>query len=246
MELIEPIKRVRLPQEIANRIRALIESGAFRAGDPLPSERTLASSFHVSRGTIRDAFRTLETIGLLETRHGQGTFPRELNVDTLVTPLTSVLTYNSRLQDELLDVRRMFEPAVARVSASRITAPELDELDAIVATQRARVKARESTIAQDTAFHAAIARASHNAVIVHIMQTLNDLLVESRTQTLQQRGRPERSMRGHAAVVDALRRGDADGAAAAMTRHIQEIGELMAQSAGRSANESRGGTASRG
>lgn len=246
MELIEPIKRVRLPQEIANRIRALIEAGSFPADHPLPSERTLASRFRVSRGTIRDAFRTLETIGLLETRHGQGTFPRELNVDKLVTPLASVLTYNSRLQDELLDVRRMFEPAVARVSAVRITPAELDALDGIVADQRARVKAGAPTIEQDTEFHAAIARSTHNTVVVHIMQTLNGLLVESRTQTLQQRGRPERSMRGHAAVVEALRRGDADDAAIAMTRHIQEIGELMTSSASRAQAEARRAILDRG
>ena len=169
----------------------------------------------------------LETIGLLETRHGQGTYPREFDVEKLVTPLASVLTYNGRLQDELLDVRRMFEPAVARVAASRIEPGELAELKGIVVTQRTRLRAGASTIDEDTAFHAAIARATHNRVVEHIMQTLNDLLVESRTQQLQQRGRPHRSVRGHASIVAALGQGDADGAAAAMTQHIEQIGELI-------------------
>ena len=77
-------------------------------------------TLYVSRGSIRDAFRTLETIGLLVTRHGQGTFPQELDVDRLVAPLASILRYRHDLQDELLDVRRMFEPAVARVAAARV------------------------------------------------------------------------------------------------------------------------------
>ncbi len=227
MQLIEPIKKTRIPEEIASRIRALIEDGTFDAGESLPPERLLAQRFKVSRGSVRDALRMLETIGLLETRHGQGTYPRELDVEKLVTPLASVLTYNGRLQDELLDVRRMFEPAVARVAASRIEPGELAELKAIVVTQRTRLRAGASTIDEDTTFHAAIARATHNRVVEHIMQTLNNLLVESRTQHLKQRGRPHRSVRGHASIVAALGQGDADGAAAAMTQHIDQIGELI-------------------
>lgn len=234
MQLIEPIKRTRIPEEIASRIRSLIEDGTYEADKPLPPERVLAQRFDVSRGSVRDALRMLEMIGLLETRHGQGTYPRELDVEKLVTPLASVLSFNSRLQDELLDVRRMFEPAVARVAASRITADELEELDRILASQRARLRGGDTTIDDDTEFHAAIARATHNRVVEHIMQTLNELLVTSRTQTLKQPGRQQRSIRGHASVVAALREGDSDGAAVAMTRHIEQIGELMRQASGQS------------
>ncbi|HKC57961.1 MAG TPA: GntR family transcriptional regulator, partial [Vicinamibacterales bacterium] len=115
--LIAPIKKTRVAEEIAERIRVLILDGTLPPDQPLPSERTLAERFGVSRGSIRDAFRTLETIGLLVTRHGQGTFTRELDVGRLVAPLASVLSYRHDLQDELMDVRRMFEPAVARVAA---------------------------------------------------------------------------------------------------------------------------------
>src|SRR5262249_56833102 len=108
--LLAPIKKTRIPEEIADRVRLLILDGTFPSGRPLPSERALAERFGVSRASIRDGLRMLETIGLLEARHGQGTFPRELTVDRLVAPLASVLTYRRDLQDELMDVRRMFEP----------------------------------------------------------------------------------------------------------------------------------------
>ena len=86
-----------MAEEIADRVRELILDGTFQPGRALPSERLLAERFHVSRGTIRDGFRILEMIGLLETRHGQGTFPHELTLDRLVTPLASVLTYRRDL-----------------------------------------------------------------------------------------------------------------------------------------------------
>lgn len=225
--LIEPIKKSRVAEEIADRIRVLILDGTLPAGEPLPGERVLAVRFGVSRGSIRDAFRMLETIGLLETRHGQGTFPRDLDVNRLVAPLASILTYRRDLSEELLDVRRMFEPAVARFAATRITDADLGDLQRILDTQRRKLKAGASTLVEDTAFHAVIARATRNRVVMRIMETLNDLLIESRKLTLRQKGRPERSMQGHEAVVDALRRRDPERASSAMRTHIDQIAELL-------------------
>src|SRR5262245_23682943 len=169
----------------------------------------------------------LEMIGLLEMRHGQGTFPRELSVDRLVTPLASVLTYQRDLQDELMDVRRMFEPAVARAAATRITDEDLGVLERVLDAQRRKLAAGKSAIVEDTAFHAALARATHNRVAVRLMETLNDLLAGSRKLTLAQKGRPARSLEGHAAIVQALRRRDPDAAARAMHEHINQIAEIL-------------------
>ena len=225
--VIEPIRKTRVAEEVADRIRVLILDGTFPAGEPLPGERQLAARFGVSRGSIRDALRVLETIGLLVTRHGQGTFPQELDVDRLVAPLASILSYRHDLEDELLDVRRMFEPAVARVAAARVTEEDLAALERILAAQRRKLKTRQSAIVEDTAFHEVLARATRNRVVVSIMATLNDLLVESRKLALKQEGRPGRSMHGHEAVVTALRQRNAEAAATAMREHIDQIAKLV-------------------
>ena len=74
----------------------------------------------------------------------------------------------------------MFEPAVARVAATRVTDEDLADLQRILDAQRKKLKAGRSALVEDTAFHAALARATRNRVVVSIMATLNDLLVESR------------------------------------------------------------------
>jgi GntR family transcriptional repressor for pyruvate dehydrogenase complex len=176
---------------------------------------------------VRDGFRILEVIGLIEMRHGQGTFARELSVDRLVTPLASVLTYQRDLQEELLDVRRMFEPAVARVAATRVMDSDLAELRRVLESQRKKLKKGQSTIVEDTAFHAAMARATRNRVVVRIMETLNDLLVESRKMTLQQTSRPQRSLEGHEAIVAALAKRDPEAAANAMRQHVEQIAGIF-------------------
>jgi GntR family transcriptional repressor for pyruvate dehydrogenase complex len=219
-------------EEVANRIRVLILDGTFPPGQALPAERALAEWFGVSRGSIRDAFRTLETLGLLTTRHGQGTFPQELDVDRLVAPLASVLSYHYELQDELLDVRLMFEPAVARVAATRVTDEDLAELERILGAQRRKLRAGRSAIVEVTAFHDAVARATRNRVVVSIMATLNDLLVESRKRRLKGKGRPGRSLDGHEAVVAALRRRDAPAAAETMREHLDQIADRLRHAPG--------------
>ena len=225
--LIAPLKKTRIPEEIADRIRRGLLHGAFPRGRALPSERVLAQRFGVSRGSVRDAFRILEVMGLLEMRHGQGTFPLELSVDRIVTPLASVITHQRERQDELMDVRRMFEPAVARAAADRRSDADIEELARVLASQRRKLNSGQNAIAEDTAFHAVLARATRNHVVVRIMETLNDLLVESRKLTLRQRGRPEVSLAGHEQIVEAIRQRDPDGAAAAMRHHIDQIADLL-------------------
>ena len=216
----------------------MILEAAFPPGQPLPPERDLAERFGVSRGAIRDALRMLEMIGLIETRHGQGTFPQELNVDRLVAPLTAVMAYRPDMRDELMDVRRMFEPAVARAAAMRATEEDFADLERVLEAQRVKLQSGQSPITEDTSFHALLARATQNRVVVSIMAILNDLLVESRKSALNQKGRPEQSLQGHEAVIAALHRRDPDGAAQAMHKHIKQIADLQMRSQEPSASSS--------
>jgi GntR family transcriptional regulator, transcriptional repressor for pyruvate dehydrogenase complex len=236
---LQPLKKTRIPEEIADRIRELILDATFVPGRALPSERVLAQRFGVSRQSVRDALRMLEMLGLLEMRHGQGTFPKELTVDRLVTPLASVITYRRDLRDELMDVRRMFEPAVAREAAVRTTDEDLTALEQVLEAQRRKLRTSQSTFLEDTAFHAALARATHNRVVVHLMETLNGLLAESRKLTLRQKGRPQRSLQGHQAIVAALRRHDPEAAATAMHEHINQIADLVQNTASPDRREKR-------
>ena len=89
-----------------------------------------------------------------------------------------------------MDVRRMFEPAVARAAATRISDEDLADLQSILDAQRRKLKTGRSAIVEDTAFHEVLARATRNRVVVSIMAILNDLLVESRKLSLRQTGPP--------------------------------------------------------
>src|SRR5918992_276449 len=110
---IEPIRRVKLYEEVAARIRGLIASGELGPGQALPSERKLAEQFRVGRAVIREAIRQLEVSGLVESRHGGGNYVREITVEHLVAPIASVLNGMSHLREELMDARLFFQPQIA-------------------------------------------------------------------------------------------------------------------------------------
>jgi GntR family transcriptional repressor for pyruvate dehydrogenase complex len=224
---LEPVRRTRIYEEVAARIQRLIADGRLKPGDKLPPERELAAALGVSRTSVRDAIRTLQMTGLLEPRQGEGTVVRELSTDTLVAPIASALLARKDLLADLMAVRKMIEPAIAREAARRATPEEIRELAAILDRQAARVEAGGLAIDEDSAFHDMIARASRNQVVLKVIDVLMDLLREGRERSLQVRGRPQRSLRGHRQILDAIRRGDGDAAARAMLTHLEQIEEML-------------------
>ncbi|HEV8635010.1 MAG TPA: FadR/GntR family transcriptional regulator [Chloroflexota bacterium] len=224
---IQPVRRRALHEQVAEALRGLIAEGKLGPGDALPPERDLARQFGVSRVTVREALRTLQLVGLVETRQGGGNFVCEPSLDHVVAPLSTVLQHSRRRRAELLDARAVFEPAVARLAAERRSEADLAELEAILARQSERVARGELAVEEDSAFHLALARATGNGVVVHVIETINRLLLESRERSLKTPDRPRRSLEGHRRIAAAIRVRDAEAARRAMLDHIDAIGQSL-------------------
>lgn len=226
-DALQPVRRTRVYEEVAVRLRRLIADGRLRPGDKLPPERALAAALGVSRTSVRDAIRTLAVAGLLEPRQGEGTVVRELSTEHLLAPIASALVARRDLLADLIAVRKMIEPPLAREAARRAPPDEVRQMAAILARQAARIEAGGLAVEEDTAFHDLIARAARNQVALRVVDVLMDLARESRERALQVRGRPQRSLRGHRAILDAIRRGDGTAAERAMLAHLEQIEEML-------------------
>ena len=223
----EPLRKVRRYEQVAEQIRKLIASGALKAGDRLPAERDLALKLGVGRSSIRDAVRTLEVMGILEPRQGHGTLVRDHSADALVVPLRSALSRKREMVSELLDVRRIIEPALAARAAKNASADEIARMEHILSRHEEKLRRGEQAMEEDSQFHYAIALAARNGVVLRVLDVLMDLLVESRSRSLQVPGRPQRSFDGHRRILRAIQRRDAKGAEAAVRRHLQEIEDIV-------------------
>jgi GntR family transcriptional regulator, transcriptional repressor for pyruvate dehydrogenase complex len=220
---IVPIRRVKLYEEVAARIRSLIASGELGPGQALPSERKLAEQFRVGRTVIREAIRQLEVSGLVESRHGGGNYVREVTVEHLVAPIATVLNGMVHLREELVDARLLFEPQMARAVAARATSEDLRGLEDIIRRQEERVANGRSGAEEDAEFHNLLARATRNTVVERIMEVIDGLLEDSQARLFRSVERSEISLEGNRRILEAVVRHDQEAAQEAMVEHLEDI-----------------------
>lgn len=224
---VAPIKSTRIYEEIVRRVKAMIAEGRLKGGDRLPPERDLAEKFVVSRTSVREALRALESLGLVEIRAGEGTFVRQVSIEALVEPLALLMLSEREATAELFEARRLLEPSLAALAAARATPEEVQEMERILEAQAQEIAAGRTGLAQDAQFHAAIGVAAHNRAITRIAHAVMDLLAQSREDSLNTPGRPTRSHEDHRRVLAAVRARDADGARRAMLEHLEAVEGLV-------------------
>lgn len=216
-----------LSSRIAEQIQDLIARRRLREGDRLPSEVELTRLLRVSRPSLREALKTLAALGLLEIRHGQGSYVKNGDVDRAMDRATSAWFTGEGTGRYLLEMRQLLEPAAAAWAAQRATPEERAALTAVVARMQA-VRPQDPDLVEtlqrlDTELHQRIAEATHNPLLARMMRSLLDLLSESRKRSLRIPGQGLKSVKFHAAIARAIARQDGRGAAAAMRDHLEDV-----------------------
>src|SRR4030095_3454479 len=223
-----PIKSTRIYEEIVRQVKQLIAEGRLKTGDRLPPERELAEKFVVSRTSVREALRALESLGLIEIRPGEGTFVRQVSVDALVGPLALMMASQREAIGELFEARRVLEPAIAALAASRATPDEVQEMERILESQARGGRGGGATgLAEDAAFHTAIGAAARNHAITRIVHAIMDLLTQSREESLNTPGRPTRSHQDHRRILQAIAKRNPSAARQAMLDHLVAVEGLV-------------------
>jgi len=221
--VLEPVRRSRIYEHIVDQIHALIREGRWAPGDQIPPERELAERFRVSRTSVREALRALEMQGIIESRQGGGTFVRSADTEALVPPLAAAILRGRREMAEVLEVRELIEPGLARLAAMRATPEAVAELEQTLERQRDAIAHDRPFVDEDTAFHYTLARAADNHILLRLHNVILDVLRESRQTYLHVRDRPQMSLRGHEAILAAVRLNDGDAAQRASLAHITEV-----------------------
>jgi GntR family transcriptional repressor for pyruvate dehydrogenase complex len=178
----------------------------------------------VSRASVREALRSLELLGIVETRAGGGTFVRRAQPDDLARPLQSLIARGHTVAD-VIDVRGLIEPAIAERAATNISAGELADLRDILKAQESKVNAGKPYVEEDTRFHELIGTASRNELLVTVIGVIWDVLRSSREEWLQTEKRAHESLEAHRRILAALERHDPPEARAAAAEHIRAVSE---------------------
>ena len=217
------VRRRRLHEDIVQQFHSLIGQGVLQHGARLPSERLMAEQFKVSRSSVREAIRSLELQGLVVSKRGSGTFINTEDLGSVVALIASTLSLGGETLKEIFEVRHLLEPQIAAVAAQRANEAEVHRLGEILEEQQEQVEAGETGVDADSAFHFALASATHNSALVKVVSAVEDILRRSRDLSLQESGRPQRSLDSHRQILKSVRDGDAEAARQAMEHHLTSV-----------------------
>jgi GntR family transcriptional regulator, transcriptional repressor for pyruvate dehydrogenase complex len=213
-----------LTEAAIERVRSLIISGRLVPGERLPAEAELSVELGVSRSSLREAVRGLVTAGVLDVRRGDGTYVTSLTPHLLLTGIgaaVELMQEDSVL--ELLESRRLIEPAVTALAAVRSRPDQREEMLRHIASM-ARATAHEDLIRHDTDFHATVARASQNAVLATVLNGISAGTVRTRVwRGIIDADANHRTVEEHRAIFAAIEAGDARLAEAAALVHVASV-----------------------
>jgi len=205
-----------------------IVRGVWKPGERLPSERQLSEQLGMSRASVREAIRSLEAMGLIDVRHGQGLFVREPR-ESGGRFFAGWYDEHSYSIGELLAFRWLVEPELAALAASDADEAFIEELTVIMkAMERSALEGDLAALVRfDTAFHDAIGRRAGNRLYRDLLGHVGQLLIDSRRISLAVPGRAIRVVAAHNTIVDAIRARDSAAAWQAMRAHLQRFASDM-------------------
>jgi DNA-binding FadR family transcriptional regulator len=206
--------------QIAAQLERSIRSGELAPGDRLPSEREFCARLGVSRGVIREALGCLAGQGLVKSYRGSGTRVKPPDSRPVTAGLSRLISQMDHRLEDLCAVRIVIEPAIAASAALHRTEEHLERMEKTQAIFRNPRRSLTTYVQADMEFHACLADASANPIFVIILEPIQELLRESRRQTIGHYGLLFIS-EPHGKILDAVRARDPEGASSAMRQHVE-------------------------
>jgi GntR family transcriptional regulator, transcriptional repressor for pyruvate dehydrogenase complex len=229
------VETVSVSDRLTTEIESRIGDGRLRPGDRIPAERELAQELGVSRASLRQALHELEMRGLIDRRPGRGTVVLDQPGSEFRSTLSASMSPQIQDLEHIMDLRMVLEPPVAARAAVRHHPVDLRRL-ANVQTQMEHAKDVGSVVELDIAFHREIAQATHNPLLLRLLEVTSEWMGPSRQAAVQRPRRYESSMQAHRRILAAITDRDESAAHDAMYEHLKvvqvNIQEVLEQQGG--------------
>lgn len=216
------IERISITDEVVKRIADSIRTGEYAVGEKLPTEMELQKRLGVGRSTIREAFRVLQAIGLIELRPGRGAFVKRAEENTYERIRSWFVAKEAELT-ELMEVRMAIEPLGARLAIQRGTPRQINQIREIHSAFMQAVD-KEDTVrlaTLDESFHDSIMRASNNDLLINIGRLIADAFVEYRTRSFAVKENIRNAVGPHERIMNAILAKDEKAVVQEVQRHLE-------------------------
>jgi GntR family transcriptional regulator, transcriptional repressor for pyruvate dehydrogenase complex len=229
-ELFSRVSVGRISEIIVEQIRLLMRQGQLKPGDRLPPERDLCERFGVSRVTVREALRMLESSGLVEIRVGArgGAFVTAPSSNRVGENLADLLTLSVISAADVTEVRMILEVGIVPLVCERATEEDLADLKRICERSEAALRADDYSMDMSLEFHTRVAQATHNPAVVMLVESFRGPILMSLQQARE--AAPEMGGLGtqeHERFIQAVRRRDADAATQIMREHLKRTAHRL-------------------
>lgn len=222
--------KLTLSQRIERTLENAIREKKLTVGSKLPTEREMCESFGVSRTALREALRRLSARGLITIQKGSGMYVSEINIEDAIETLNLYydLKFDKNLLSQIIEVRYIFEPEIAKLAALNRTEKDLDELSGnLVEFEQCDPDNTQLEADLDNRFHLTITKATMNPIVQITMEPIYSLLPRMRNYIYGNiDGEKENTLKFHRAILDAIRRQDGDQAQLTMKDHLDRTREI--------------------
>ncbi len=216
-----PASDTQLAMQVVNHIRAKIEDGTLQPGDKIPPEREFARMLKISRASLRTGIGYLAAMGVMNVRHGVGTFVADGPVEIGKSSLGLLGALHGFKSWQMFEARLLLESSLAALAAERGKAEQFTALAEEVAEMYATVDDPAEYLIHDIRFHRTIAEASGNPILAALMETITTALYDERRKTVERSRDLKDSAEAHREIYRAIRGGNAVEARRLMERHLQ-------------------------
>lgn len=229
-----PLRGEVLHRAIQERIKRLIVERDLEPGDPLPPETEMAVELGVSRSSLREAVKALQSAGLIETRHGHGTFVRQFSLGSLLDGWASGILFavkrDARTVRQLFEMREVLESALIARVVGRHSPQDLADLRELSARMVARAREGRDFVDEDHRFHELLYRPFGNELLDQLLELFFRVYraVRSQVPTVERLAHARR----HRRIYEAVASGDRAAAVAAVTGHFTPILDMYARMPG--------------
>lgn len=216
------VKHISMANQVFEDLKREIISGGYQPGEKLPSETRLCEIYEVSRTTIRHALSSLQSLALIESRAGDGSFVAEPNAVAVLRPAIARSFLSDQSLMELIEFRQLIEPNVTRIACARASDEDIQKLANIYKAMQA---SRQDTLKfseLDYNFHIEIARISRNAYVKIMYETVKDILLSAFANITMYRGNFA-GLKYHRLILNAFENRDQEMAAQFMQEHMNDM-----------------------
>ena len=220
---IMPIKRVNVGEQVLLQLKKMLIDGEWAPGSKIPSENELAEMFEVSRITVRQALQKLNALGLIETRLGDGSYVRNLDIGDSMNALIPVMYLGDQSDAQVFEFRQIIETGCTKLAVNRATKKDIEELKIILAEMvRCKDKSDIKGFSKaDLKFHFKIAQITRNALFIKTNSILQDVLEQSMDTVIDKMGF-ENGIHYHQQIIKAFENRNEEEAVKMMNAHIEK------------------------